>query len=80
MSSQALEAFLARIYVNPEARARFLSDPSAEAARAGLSEAECAAVRDIDRPGLELAARSIEKKRSRKVHRRGLLQMLRKIR
>jgi hypothetical protein len=33
-----LEQFLATIYVNPAARARFLASPEAEASRAGLSE------------------------------------------
>ena len=35
-----LESFLARLYTDAAARARFLEDPRGEAARAGLSEAE----------------------------------------
>jgi len=69
--SAKLEAFLARIYVGDEARTRFLSDPRGEAARAGLSPAEQEALILIDRPGLELAARSFAHKRSGKVRRRG---------
>jgi hypothetical protein len=63
MSAQSLEAFLARIYVDAEARSRFLSDPMGEAARAGLSHQECTAVQSIDRVGLELASRSFQRKR-----------------
>jgi hypothetical protein len=63
MSSPALERFLAKIYVDPEARAKFLAAPRAEAARAGLSEDQCAALESIDRNGLEMAARSFARKR-----------------
>jgi hypothetical protein len=66
MSSPALERFLARIYVDPQARARFLANPRSEAARAGLQEDECRALEAIDRVGLEMAARSYAKKRERK--------------
>src|SRR5712692_4371475 len=59
-----LEQFLARIYVDREARARFLADPRAEAARAGLPEDQCRALEGIDRVGLEMAARSFARKRS----------------
>ena len=61
-----LENFLARIYVDPAARARFLADPQAEAARAGLPEEQCRAIENIDRIGLEMAARSFAHKRARK--------------
>src|SRR5256885_8064730 len=44
MSTTAFEAFLARIYVDPDARARFKADPYAEARRGGLSPEECAAI------------------------------------
>jgi hypothetical protein len=59
----AFEAFLARIYVDDGARARFLQDPAGEAARAGLAPDEIAALERIDREGLELAAASIAAKR-----------------
>jgi hypothetical protein len=64
MSSPAFEAFLAKIYVDTEARRRFLADPEGEAIRAGLTVDEAAALRLIDRDGLELAALSFERKRS----------------
>jgi len=67
MSTTAFEAFLARIYVDPDARARFKADPYAEARRAGLSPEECAAIVKIDWVGLELATRSFAKKRRTKV-------------
>ena len=66
MSATAFEAFLARIYVDPDARARFKADPYAEARRAGLSPEECAAIAKIDWVGLELATRSFARKRHAK--------------
>jgi Aromatic-ring-opening dioxygenase LigAB, LigA subunit len=69
MSASAFEAFLARIYVDPDARARFKADPCAEASHAGLSPDECAAIMRIDWVGLELAARSFAKKRRAKARR-----------
>ena len=68
--SAAFEAFLARIYVDDEARRRFLADPRQEAARAGLAEAEQEALAAIDRVGLELAARSFARKRAVATRRR----------
>lgn len=65
MSASTLEAFLARIYVDAEARERFLSNPTVEALRAGLSDDEVEAVKQIDRVGLELFAASLERKRQR---------------
>jgi hypothetical protein len=67
MSTSAFEVFFARIYVDPNARARFKADPFAEASHAGLSADECAAIMNIDWVGLELAARSFAKKRHAKV-------------
>ena len=64
-----LEAFLALIYVDAEARARFLSDPNGEASRFGLSDETCRRLSAIDRQGLELAAASFERKRSKHAHR-----------
>ncbi len=60
---QALEAFLARIYVDAQAREEFLNDPAAEALKAGLSEDEIEALKQIDQVGLELLAVSLERKR-----------------
>jgi hypothetical protein len=72
--STALEAFLARIYVDGEARARFLADPGLEARRAGLPPDACSALLAIDRVGLEMAAASFERKRGTQARRpRGLL-------
>jgi hypothetical protein len=53
----AFESFLARLYVDRDARARFLADPRGEAASA--------AALAIDRVGLELAAASFAHKRRR---------------
>lgn len=63
MSAPNLEAFLAKIYVDELARARFLADPRGEAARAGLSEQEIQALEKIDLVGLELTAQSLQRKR-----------------
>lgn len=63
--SPAFESFLARLYVDGSARARFLADPRGEAAAAGLVGDEIAAAVDIDRVGLELAARSFAHKKRR---------------
>lgn len=65
MSTSLLETFLARIYVDAQARERFLSDPVAEALKAGLSQDEIDAVKHIDQVGLELFAVSLERKRQR---------------
>jgi hypothetical protein len=64
MNTPALEKFLAGIYVDAEARARFLANPYQEAKRAGLSEEQCHALVGIDRIGLEMAARSFSRKRA----------------
>lgn len=60
-----IEAFLARIYVDDDARRRFLADPIGEALCAGLGEEEAKRLAQIDRSGLELAAASLAAKRSR---------------
>jgi hypothetical protein len=67
--SDAFPGFLAQIYVDANARARFLADPRGEAIRAGLSEAEIAALETIDRTGLELAADSLRRKRDKRFRR-----------
>ena len=60
------EAFLARLYVDADLRARFLADPEGEARRAGLDQATAERLASIDRLGLELAAESFARKRERK--------------
>jgi hypothetical protein len=64
MNSPELERFLATLYVDPQARAKFLLAPREEAARAGLSDEQCRALEKIDRIGLEMAARSFARKRA----------------
>ena len=59
------EAFVARLYIDGDARKRFLDDPRGEAAAAGLNDNEIAAAIRIDRAGLELAAVSFAHKRRR---------------
>jgi hypothetical protein len=77
VSAERIEALLARICVDPQARARFLADPRAEARRAGLDEADRDALAAIDVVGLELAADSFARKRARSApSRRGLWQRL----
>ena len=63
MSAARLEAFLAQLYVDEQARRRFLSNPHDEAANAGLSEQECTALANIDLVGLEFAADSFAEAR-----------------
>ena len=65
MSTTKLEAFLARIYVDDGARARFLTDPEGEAMKAGLMREEIVALAKIDRIGLDLFSRSLKVKRER---------------
>jgi hypothetical protein len=66
VDSLNLERFLATIYVDPAARARFLASPEAEASRAGLSEQQCLKLKDIDFTGLQMASRSFARKRASK--------------
>jgi hypothetical protein len=66
MSEAPLEAFLARIYVDATARARFIANPSQEADLAGLSHDDAAAISKIDPCALEMAARSFAAKRQTK--------------
>lgn len=68
MNTAALEAFLARLYTDATLRERFLADPQAEAQHAGLGEQECQALLQIDRVGLELAVRSLTRKREMSAH------------
>jgi hypothetical protein len=66
MSAANVEAFLARIYVDEKSRLKFLKDPDEEAKRAGLSNEECEAVKQIDRVGLAMMATSLERKKQKK--------------
>jgi hypothetical protein len=68
MSAPAFEAFLARLYVDAEALARFLADARGEATLAGLAPDEVEALVRIDRVGLEMAARSFAAKRMHRSH------------
>jgi len=63
MSTSRFEAFLAKIYVDEKARARFLVDARGEAIKAGLTEQEVEAAASMDRVGLDLLAKSLERKR-----------------
>jgi hypothetical protein len=62
MSAPKFEAFLAKLYVDHQARSRFLADPRREALSAGLTEDECAALEKMDFLGLQLAAQSFARK------------------
>jgi hypothetical protein len=64
MNSPELERFLATLYIDSKARAKFLAAPREEAARAGLSVEQCRALEKIDRIGLEMAALSFSRKRA----------------
>ena len=63
MSPVSLEAFLAKLYTDGPARARFLADPANEARSAGLGEADVIALCGTDRAGLCMAAASYARKR-----------------
>ena len=65
MNDSRLETFLARVYVDREARAKFLADPRGEAMKAGLTRQQVEDVIKIDRDGLELFAQSLERKKQR---------------
>jgi hypothetical protein len=70
MSAQSFEQYLAKLYTDAEARAKFLSNPGAAAAAEGMTPEECEALARIDVAGLELAARSFARKREQKERRR----------
>jgi uncharacterized protein (UPF0276 family) len=59
----ALQAYLARLYVDAPSRARFLADPRGDAERQGLPPDAVHALAQLDRAGLELAAESFAAKR-----------------
>jgi hypothetical protein len=66
MSASRLEAFLAKLYVDESARAKFLADPRDEAMKAGLTAQEIEAVEKIDRVGLALFTQSLARKHQRR--------------
>ena len=66
MSASCFEAFLAKLYVDESARAKFLADPRGEAMKAGLTAQEVEDVARIDRVGLDLLSKSLERKRRRR--------------
>jgi hypothetical protein len=76
--SPAFEHFLARLYVDANARKRFLADPGREAAAAGLNADEIAAATRIDRVGLELAAAGFAKKRRQSARRHPIARLWRR--
>jgi len=63
MNESRLESFLAKIYVDENARAKFLADPRGEAVKAGLTPQQIEDVVKIDRDGLELLAESLKRKK-----------------
>ena len=63
MSASRFEAFLAKLYVDDRARAQFLANPRGEALKAGLTIEEAESVGKIDRVGLDLFSKSLERKR-----------------
>jgi hypothetical protein len=74
--SASLEAYLARLYLDADARRAFAADPRGAAARAGLDETDVAALEQIDHAGLELTARSLQAKREARPRRGWLARLL----
>lgn len=64
MKPVALEVFLATLYTDADTRNRFLASPEATAREAGLADPDVAALVDIDRAGLIMAANSYARKRA----------------
>ena len=64
MKPVALEVFLATLYTDADTRNRFLATPETTARAAGLTEEDVAALVDIDRAGLIMAAKSYTHKRA----------------
>ena len=60
-----VEAFLARLLVDPDLRERFLADPEPVAAAQGLSAEEARALAAMNADDLRNAARSFAHKRAR---------------
>jgi hypothetical protein len=74
--SAALEAYLARLYLDSDARRAFTADPRAAATRAGLDPADVTALERVDHVGLELTARSLRAKRQSSPRRGWLTRLL----
>jgi hypothetical protein len=72
VSSPAMEEFLARLYTDEPALARFLRMPSETARAAGLNDAEVSALVGADHVGLVMAAASYRAKRERRESRHRL--------
>lgn len=64
MSAQAFETALARLFADAAFRERFLADADSALAGMGLTARESADLGDIDRIGLEMAARSYARKKA----------------
>lgn len=75
MSAQSFETFLARLYSDRDYRESFLESPERVIRAAGLDEAEQRAALEIDAPGLRMAARSYQFKRSGRKSRRSPLRL-----
>ncbi|MBS1824451.1 MAG: hypothetical protein JST93_03955 [Acidobacteria bacterium] len=67
MSTPEFESFLARLYTDPEARARFLNNRIAEAQSANLTPDQIASLEHLDADALEAAAHSFTRKRQHKL-------------
>jgi len=65
--SAKIEAFLAKIYVDANFRARFLADMRSVAASYGLNERQTEALAAMDLTGLKMTALSISRKTRRKL-------------
>lgn len=65
-SESALDALLARVYVDPVARRRFLADPVGAARDAGVGDATARRLTTLDRDGVAFAAASLGAKRARR--------------
>ena len=63
MSARGVEAFLARLYSDAALRERFLQDDKTAMANPPLTESERAALLEMDRVGLQMAAASYASKR-----------------
>jgi hypothetical protein len=77
MSGITLEAYLAKLYTDLDTREAFLADPEYAARTEGISDADVAALLNIDKVGLRMAAASYAHKREQ--HRKpktGLYQLL----
>ena len=64
MKPVALKVFLATLYTDADTRNRFLASPEATAREAGLAYPDVAALVDIDRAGLIMAAKCYTHKRT----------------